>query len=245
MKTASSSCPLKCAGLIAAFVLGAVATTAQTTISITNFNFETGGLSDGNFSNSPGAIPSGWSAVGSITGAFYGYFNPTNSSYSGTTGSGTTGTMSGQNIFYFGSAVTGEGIQQTLATNFAVDTNYTLTVALGTRAGNLANTASLTMTLLAGSSTLATTTVRNTTADSFSDFTLNYTYFSGDASLAGQALKIRFTEDDSVTTGEVDIDNVRLTSAIPEPATTATVFGALALAGVVLRRRFRRTPPIG
>jgi hypothetical protein len=216
---------------------------AQTTITVANSDFETNGLGDGGFSS--GVIPTGWSAVTTITGSFFGYFNPTASAYSGTTGNpGTTGTMSGPNVFYFGSAVTGEGIQQTLAANFTAATNYTLTVAVGTRAGNLANTAFLDLQLLAGSTVIASTSARNLTADSFADFSLTFDALAAGStfnSVLGQALTIRFLENDTSLPGtvfEADIDNVRLTSvtAVPEPATYALLaLGAISL--VALRRR--------
>ena len=218
-------------------------TAAQTIITVANSDFETGGLADGQFNTS--TIPTNWSIVSSITGTAFGYFNPTASAYAGTTGSpGTNGTMSGPNIFYFGSAVTGQGIQQAVAANFTANTNYTLTVAVGTRAGNLANTAFLDMLLLAGSTVIAASSVRNPTADSFADFSLTYDSVAAGTnfiSALGQGLSIRFLENDSTLPGtvfEADIDNVRLTSvtAVPEPATFALLaLGTLSL--VALCRR--------
>jgi hypothetical protein len=227
----------------AAVVLSASGLRAQTAINIVNPDFEIGGVADGNFSNNNGVIPSGWTATTAITGFFYGYFNPTGTTYTGTDGSGAVGAMSGPNVFYFGSAINDEGIQQTLTTTFAPNTDYTLTVAVGTRLGGLANTASLRMELLAGSTVLATATVRNGTANTFVDFSTNFnsaTAGSSYFSAYGQALTIRLLESDIGFAGELDIDQVRLTatSAIPEPATTATLIGACALLGAApLRRR--------
>lgn len=207
-------------------------------LSIVNSDFETDGFGSDNHSRFPGVIPTGWSTSTGLTGNFYGYYNPDDAGYIGTDGSGTTGTMDGPNVFYFGSAVTGEGIYQVLSDNFEADTDYDLTVALGARDGGLAFTASLTMNLYAGSTLLATSTVRNTASDgSFSDFTLNYTYNGADAGLVGQSLKIEFLEDDTVATGEVDIDNVRLTSSITSVPEASTSLLALGGAAVLLRRR--------
>lgn len=230
--------------LAALLVLSLVTrTAAQTTITVANSDFETGGLADGQFNTS--TIPTGWSVAGSITGGAFGYFNPTASAYSGTIGNpGTNGTMSGPNIFYFGSAVTGDGIQQTLAANFTANTSYTLTVAVGTRAGNLANTAFLDLQLLAGSTVIAASSARNLTADSFADFSLTFDALAAGStfnSVLGQALTIRFLENDTGLPGtvfEADIDNVRLTSVttVPEPASSALLaLGVLGLAA--LRRR--------
>jgi hypothetical protein len=208
------------------------------TLSIDNHDFETGGFSSDDFTSFPGEIPTGWSSSTGLTGNFYGYYNPDDAGYIGTDGSGTAGTMAGPNVFYFGSAVTGEGIYQVLSDTFEADTDYDLTVALGARDGGLAFTASLTMNLYAGSTLLATSTVRNTASDgSFSDFTLNYTYNGADAGLVGQNLKIEFLEDDSIATGEVDIDNVRLTSNITSVPEASTSLMALGGAAVLLRRR--------
>ncbi len=225
-------------------LLGLTSARAQYSISVTNYDFETDGLADGEFSNNPGVIPTGWTAVTSISGAYYGYYNPINAAYSGTDDSGTNGTMSGPNAFYFGSAVNNEGIQQTVGATFAANIDYYLTVAVGTRSGNLANTAQLGMQLLAGSTVIASSTVRNTTADSFTDFTLHYdpvvagsTY----SSFYGQAVTIRFVEIDTSFSGEMDIDNVRLTF-IPEPSTTALIAGAVGLVGAAFWRRRRRAP---
>lgn len=207
-------------------------------VTISNFDFETDGFDFDAFTNNPGVIPTGWTAIGSFTGAFYGYFNPDNVAFDDTDGSGVGVNMSGPNIFYFGSAVTGEGIQQTLSESFAADTDYALTVALGAREGNIAFTASLDVVLLAGATIIASDTFRNTSNDgTFADYTLNYSYNGAHAGLIGQALTIQFIENDSVATGEVDIDNVRLT-AIPEPSAAAALAG-LAVLGLAANRRRR------
>ena len=96
-------------------------------IAITNHDFETDGVEDGTFTNSPGVVPTGWTTVGGDLGPFYGYFNPTgDDAYIGATDTepsgGTVGTMDGANVFYFGTATTGQGIAQTLSENFAADT---------------------------------------------------------------------------------------------------------------------------
>jgi hypothetical protein len=211
-------------------------------VAIVNHDFETGGVADGSFTNSPGVVPTGWSAVGGDLGGFFGYFNPTgDDAYIGATDTepsgGTVGTMDGANVFYFGTATTGQGIGQTLSENFAANTTYALTVALGSRLDNTEFTANMTINLLAGSTVIATRTARNTAFDgSFADFTLDYTYSVTDSALVGQALGIQFLELDDVADGEVDIDNIRLT-AVPEPAAFSLVAGTLALAGLRRRRR--------
>lgn len=226
--------------------------THATSLTIVNSDFETGGFDfdDYSYLNGEGVVPTGWTAVnGSITAPDFGYLNPDDGAYIGTKddSSGVTGTMSGPNVFYFGTAVTGEGIQQTLAPTFAANTDYSLTVALGSRVGSSAFTGALDVRLLAGSTLIATNTFRNTAFDgTFADFSLNYTATANHSALAGQALTIQFLENDANLPAkpnyEVDIDNIRLNatasaSAIPEPSTYAAIFGALALGAAAYRRR--------
>ena len=228
--------------------LALVASGRAVTISIVNGDFETGGLADNSNSAFPGVIPTGWSAVPGAGpgGSFFGYYNPINDPggyVSGVSGSpGVTGTMAGPNVFYFGSATNGQGIQQALTATFLANTDYTLTVARGTRNGDYNNT--LRMMLLAGSTVLTTRDVAPEPAGSrgtFLDYSTTYTYSAANAGLVGQALTIRFLEIDNAVGlkgGEVDIDNVRL-SGVPEPSSASLI--TLGLAAVLARsRRCRR-----
>ena len=110
-------------------------------ISVSNFDFEAEGELDGQASNTPGVIPSGWTEIsgGEIPGNFFGYFNPLEGNYFGTDGSGTNGTMSGPNVFFFGEAETGDGIEQTLGDTFLTNVDYSVTVAIGARKGGSMN----------------------------------------------------------------------------------------------------------
>jgi hypothetical protein len=229
--------------------LALVASGRAVTISIVNGDFETGGLADNSNSAFPGVIPAGWSAVPGAGpgGSFFGYYNPINDAggyVSGVSGSpGITGTMAGPNVFYFGSSVSGQGIQQTLTATLLANTDYTLTVARGTRNGDYNNT--LRMMLLAGSTVLTSRDVAPEPAGSsrgtFLDYSTTYTYSAANAGLVGQALTIRFLEIDNAsgrTGGEVDIDNVRL-SGVPEPS-SASLLG-LAGAAFFLRRRQKQS----
>jgi len=196
-------------------------------------NFETDGVADGNFTNSPGVTPTGWDLElnGQAAPAYFGYFNPLDDTYSNTTGlPGDPSPMSGPNIFYFGALDDQQGISQTLASaTFEADTDYTLTVAVGTRL-DYAVMADLEIDLYAGASLIATEILlaanyaTSGNAVTFTDYSLDYTHDAADAGLAGQALKIVFLQ--SGAGGEVDIDNIRL-SAVPE----ANEAPLLALAG--------------
>jgi hypothetical protein len=223
----------KIAALFAASTLAASAYP----IAIVNADFETGGFAVDAFSNNPGVIPAGWSAVGPISGAFYGYYNPDSSAYEGTNGPGVATNMSGPNVFYFGSAVTGQGIQQTLGETFAADTAYSLVVALGSRNDSTDFTASLDVVILAGATPIASATFRNNAFDgTFADYSLDYAYNPAHFGLIGQPLTIRFLENNTVSAGELDIDNIRMT-AIPEPASAALLLGLGVLGFGLARRR--------
>ena len=221
-------------------------------IAITNYDFETGGLADNSNTAFPGVIPTSWQAVPGAgpSGSFYGYYNPVNDPggyTSGVTGSpGITGTMAGPNVFYFGSAVNGQGIQQTLSSTFSLSTDYTLTVARGTRNSNFNN--SLRMQLFAGSTLLASRDVapepvgsRGTFLDYSTSYAASFANNSANAGLVGQSLMIRFLEIDNPGNpqAEVDIDNVRLVTAagVPEPSSGMLLVAGLAALAVMRRQR--------
>ena len=215
------------------------------TISIVNGDFETGGLADNSNSAFPGVIPTGWSAVPGAgpSGSFFGYYNPINDAggyVSGVSGSpGITGTMAGPNVFYFGSSTNGQGIQQTLSATFLANTDYTLTVARGTRNSIFNN--SLRMQLLAGSTILTTRDVAPEPVGSrgtFLDYSTTYSYSASNVGLVGQALTIRFLEIDNPGNpqAEVDIDNVRL-SSVPEPSSASLLLAGI---GGLVALRWRR-----
>jgi hypothetical protein len=217
---------------------------SRATIVINNFDFETGGLPDGAFSNNPAAVPTGWTLtpVGTPAGAFYGYFNPENPSYPGTTGlPGVVGTMSGPNVFYFGDLERGYGLAQTLSENFTANTDYNLTVAWGIRVDSQF-AADLRMTLSAGGNLLAEQTflVSNyagTYAGTFFDVSLAYTWNPAHTAYLGTPLTIAFFEEGSGF--ELDIDNVRMSAAaVPELGTWAT--GLLLAGGAAWWHRRRR-----
>jgi len=224
---------------------GPLASGAVTSLFIANHDFETGGLADNKFSisYSQPVVPVGWTGynLDSSPPVYFGYFNPNYFYYTGTAGSpGTVGTMDGPNMFYFGSAVAGQGIEQQLADPFDPYSIYTLTVALGARIDGYMT--SMTMQILAGDTLVASTDVFNSTLDSVSDFSLVYTPNSSFNSLAGQNLKIRFLES-QIEGGdgfEVDMDNVRLTASaptsVPEPS-AALLTGLAAGIGMMVRRR--------
>lgn len=177
-------------------------------LAILNHNFEIDGLDEGLYST--GVIPTGWSPYDLAGAGYYGYLNPTAGLFTGAAGNSAAGTMDGPNVFYFGSAVSNQGIQQALANLFLQDTDYILTVAVGSRFGS-PNTASLKMELLAGNEVFASSTVLNSTPDSFVDFSLRYSATPVNNHLAGMPLTIRFTEvDPAAGLYELDIDNVRV-----------------------------------
>ena len=229
-------------------VVGIVSSGWAASIAITNYDFETDGAGDNFASNAWNGgvkIPTGWQAVpgAAPVGQFYGYYNPVDDAggyISGVSGTpGVTGTMAGPNVFYFGSAVSGQGIQQTLSSTFSLSTDYTLTVARGTRNSIYNNT--LRMQLFAGNTLLTSLDVApepNGSRGTFLDYSTTYTYNAENSSLVGQALMIRFLEIDNPGNpqAEVDIDNVRL-NAVPEPSSGMLLVAGLAALAVMRRRR--------
>lgn len=80
--------------------LALIGTASAASITIVNGDFETGGFATDRFSNNPGVVPSGWSAVGVMTGNYFGYYNPDNFDYPGTWGgSSVIANMAGPNVF--------------------------------------------------------------------------------------------------------------------------------------------------
>ncbi len=231
--------------LLAALLLtSTLAVHAQmTSLTVNNFDFEDGGLADGGYtSGATGTIPTSWDAIpgNAPSGGYYGYFNPQDSAYAGTTGTpGTIGTMSGPNIFYFGTSASGEGIQQTLGSNFDLNTSYQLTVSIGCRGSNTYE-AEVTLELLAGSTVLSQGTFLNSNVNTFADSSVTYTGGAANASLVGLPLTVRLSEyDQNATVTDVDIDNVRVTAtnAAPEPSTFAWLTLGTVLLIVTVRWR--------
>ncbi len=233
--------------VILASAVGIASSGWAASIAITNYDFETDGAVDNFASNSWNGgvkIPTGWQAVPGAApgGDFYGYYNPINDAggyISGVSGTpGVTGTMAGPNVFYFGSAVNGQGIQQILSATFELNTDYTLTVARGTRNSIFNN--SLRMMLFAGTTLLTSRDVApepDGSRGTFLDYSTTYTYNAENSSLVGQALMIRFLEIDNPGNprAEVDIDNVRL-NAVPEPSSGMLLVAGLAALAVMRRR---------
>ena len=115
------------------------------------------------------------------------------------------------------------GLSQVLGANFAVDTDYGVTVEVGRAAGYA--WPGYRVELWAGASKIAEET--NTlvpAADSWATSTLTYTYSGGDAGLAGKALEIRLLSlgEDPEAAGnsaqfEVEFDNVTFTATPTVP----------------------------
>ena len=92
--------------------------------------------------------------------------------------------MSGPNTFYFGSASPGEGIQQTVAVNYAANTDYNLTISVGTRIQDQFQS-NLEMQILAGSTVIASQIASPGSPSTFVDHTLFHTATPANAALYG------------------------------------------------------------
>lgn len=215
-------------------------------IAISNHSFDALGLADGGYG---AAIPTGWTAYNPAGFAgppdLWGEYNPNNNAIYDTcspdAAPGTPG-MDGYTCFFGAGTIVlaGSGLEQTLSTSFALDTDYALTAAYGRR--NLASMSPVTMELLAGTTVIGTQVVDpNTTGTlgQFSDYALSVSAasVSNPAALVGQSLGIRFYKSNGST--EIEADNFRLDgSAIPEPGTLALLAsGMLGLLAYAWRKR--------
>ena len=227
----------------AAVVLGITATSQAGTIPIpvSNPSFESPALTDGNFTDGSGAIP-GWTT----SNLHAGVYNPTSADYSNAGGQGTPNGGDGSQVGFIviedppHPAIV--SVSQTLSTALADSTEYSLTIALGTRLDR--SSAGYTVELLAGSNVIASETNAITLLNGqLTDRTITYTSLANDPN-AGQPLGILITNTISTFIATTDFDNVRLTATavpdVPEPA--GVTLALCGLAGVLacrLRRRQR------
>lgn len=220
-------------------------------LTVQNSGFETLFIADNTFNvSAPG--PAGWSAYGTInhSNRSIGVVNPTGSLlYPG-------GAPEGRNVgvvFLMDNpgnqsqfAGIESGLVQTLTATLQTNTRYTLTVEVGNMANDPSPSNTFVFTgfpgyrvdLLAGGQVIASD--NNTLLPAEGTFLTSQVSLSIGAShvLAGQALGIRLVNLNAGPGIEVNFDNVRLdATAIPEPATVASLFGAATLALAVLRRR--------
>lgn len=243
--------------LLATLAIVAVSPARAELLTVQNAGFETLFISDNTFNvSSPG--PADWSAYGTINhnNRSIGVVNPTGSLlYPG-------GAPEGRNVgvvFLMDNAGNQSqfagiesGLVQTLAATLQINTRYTLTVEVGNMANDPSPSNTFVFTgfpgyrvdLLVGGQVIASD--NNSLLPSEGTFLTSQFSLSIGAShvLAGQSLGIRLVNLNAAPGIEVNFDNVRLdATAIPEPATFASLFGAATLALAVFRRRVtHRTP---
>ena len=192
-------------------------------ISVLNASFE------GPVQSTPGYLqPAGITSW--VTTGETGVWNPTltpSPSYAATWG--VTPLPDGNQIGF----TTGGTIAQTLGTNYATGSLYTLTVAFGNRLDGPYIPTNVTMKLFAVTTGTIVATqpidVSTITRGTFKDFSLSYT---ADGSSDGKAIGILFTS----TGQQLDLDNVRLNN-VPEPGTLILLGSALAGIGMARRRK--------
>jgi hypothetical protein len=215
-------------------------------LTIENSSFEDPVTAGGNFTASETDAPSGWEVYNTRAPSgqrFFGVWNPS------TTNTFVGGAPDGVNVglvFLLNTTSLAEaGLQQTLSDTLQLNTTYTLTVEVGNfaddnpsdsldfdgfpgyridlmTASNPTPLASDFNLLTPDEGIFETSTISFTTGSSHSD--------------AGQALVIRLVNLNGAGI-EVNFDDVRLdASPVPEPSTTALLFGAVGLICAGLKR---------
>ena len=227
---------IRACGFAAAFCVAAM--TYAASITVPNFSFEEPDVAEG----TPGAV-SGWTALLIGGGGTPAVRDPVNAQYAGGTGNNTLlpGSAQGGQAAYFAFTENGSGMTTSIAgTTVQANTLYTLTVALGDPLDRDPGTVFLRLTV--NGSVAATTTISPTSIPSgtFTDFSVALGPFASNDSRVGGSLGIELRMSGGFRSAGygADFDNVRLTSAVPEPTTL------WAFACVALLRRGRRSRPL-
>ena len=205
---------------LAAGLVSAAPAAQAAQITIANPGFDAATIADG----STGSATSWSAASGTSAGVA---LNPSTSQLTGGTA------KDGNNV---GNLAPGQSLTQSLSTNYAANTTYTLTFYVAERldisfAGYDARV------FVNGTSVaeaLSATTPTGTTRGSFSN-AINLIWTSPSTVTAGQPLVLDFRPTATSGTVRTVIDAVSMTSAAPEPA-TAGLMGMAAM-GLLARRR--------
>jgi hypothetical protein len=219
----------------ATFWVAAMAYAAE--IPVPDFSFEEPDLAEGTL----GTVP-GWTALLVGGGGTPRVRDPANAQYAGSTGNNALlpGSALGGQAAYFAFTENGSGMTTTLAgTTVQANTLYTLTAALGDPLDRDPGTVFLRLTL--NGTVAATTTILPTSIPSgtFTDFSVALGPFASNDLRVGETLGIELRMSGGFRSGGygADFDNIRLTSAVPEP----TALSAFACIGLLRRRRRSRS----
>ncbi len=186
-------------------------------ISISNPSFETPVLPDGVLAGGPGVIGD-WTFTATAN-TFLGIFNPPAGSYPSAGGNGTPAGADGINAAYLfnnGGPADSVAATQILSETLAMDTEYTLTVAIGNFLPDQPFTFSTyggyVIELLAGSTVIASDSDTITPGvGQFADATVSVVSNNLDPALLGEALSIRLTLSATDAPRSTHFDYVRLT----------------------------------
>jgi len=219
---------IRLCALAAAYCLAAVI--HADSIAVPNFSFENPDVTDGNSSTTV----TGWTVTSGGPGSPAVIRDPLNAQYAVSTGNNALlpGTADGGQAAFF--SVT-EGIDRisTPVATIQANTRYLLTAAVGNPLDR--NPASVLLELTVNGLAIKTTTIPPASIPdgTFTDFTVEF----GPNSLVGEMLGIQIEVRGGPGSPVVvaDVDNVRLTTTVPEPGSSA--FFMACLAGILRRQR--------
>lgn len=208
-------------------------TASGQSITLLNPSFEEPTTADGTATGTP---PPGFGLFPGIGAS--GVFNTTDSRYTGTTGSGAVPGGDGIQVAYINNDTTNSNFLFQNLESEVIEPNevYTLTVAVGNAFAQIDENFSIRLSTFTG--VIIAETVGDPellAAGRFTDITAVSTAFPDGFATTGLQIQLANLATKPGDTVQVNFDNVRLTSVVPEPASLGMIaLGTLALA---IRRR--------
>lgn len=174
---------------------------------ILNPSFESPALADGGFTRT---VPS-WTPIGDA-----GILNPSTAMFPGEADDGA-------NVAFLGTSGGAGFLRQALATTFAANTTYTFTVRSGRRT-DFANSVVYRLTLLNGTTAVATTQLSNPPIGSFRTDTLTANVLPGDAAVGRPiTVAVQLVSGGQLCFDDVDISSAALCAAVSSQPQGGTI----------------------